>query len=578
MSAATKLFHSDVSVREGIVLALKDAGIDTVFGLPGGHTSMIFDALHDHRDEIRTVLVREESLAGVMAQVHGRLTGRPGVAIGQAAFLLGASVGALEAHLSSYPLVLLTDISVDGKFAHHGAYQSGSGEYGSWDARAAYAGFTTRTMVARGSAQTIQAVQLALKHATAGVGGSVALLFPLESLRGRVGPESVPAVYTARSYSSPELAVPDQCSIDRVLGCIADARRPVVIAGNGVHRGQAYQQFQRFVETFALPVVTTAGGKSAIAETHPLALGVFGNFGGPAANAAVSEADLIIAVATKLAPSDTANENPALIDPGRQAIVQIDADERNIGWTYPATAALAGDAAVALDLLTASGDTSNQIRGDRQEWVDSLRLEHGFFSIPDDPAPAGLPEMPTLIGEMARALPSDAIVCADAGENRIFLTHYFQTKRAGSFIQPAGVGAMGYALPAAMAAKLARPDRLCVAVCGDGGFAMAMNGLLTAIEERIPVVVVIFNNSCLGWVYHGQRRRTIASEFADFDYAAITRAMGCASFRASTAADFSAALESAMKETERPAVVEVTVGRERTFLDVTSPLAAWGGR
>jgi acetolactate synthase-1/2/3 large subunit len=578
MSSATKLFDTDVPVREGIVMALKDAGIDTVFGLPGGHTSVIFDALHDHRDEIRTVLVREESLAGVMAQVYGRLTGRPGVAIGQAAFLLGASAGALEAHLSSYPLVLLTDISVDGKFAHHGAYQSGSGEYGSWDAQAAYAGFTTRAMVARGSSQTVQAVQLALKHATAVAGGSVALLFPLESLRGRVGPDGVPAVYTASSYSTPDRAVPGEAAIARVVGCIADAQRPVVIAGNGIHRGRAYQQLQRFAEAFALPVVTTAGGKSAIPEIHPLALGVFGNFGGPAANAAVSQADLIIAVGTKLAPSDTANGNPALIDPRRQAIIHVDAEERNIGWTYPVTAALAGDAAVILDLLAASGAASDQVRGDRHDRADSLRLEHGFFAIPDEAATAGLPEMPTLISELARALPSEAIVCADAGENRIFLTHYFQTKSAGSFIQPAGVGAMGYALPAAMAAKLVYPDRPCVAVCGDGGFAMAMNGLLSAIEERIPIVVVVFNNSCLGWVYHGQRGRTIASEFGDFDYAAITRAMGCTSFRASTTADFSAALESALKETDRPAVIEVTVGRERTFLDVTSPLAEWGSR
>jgi acetolactate synthase-1/2/3 large subunit len=574
MNSAKKLLETEVSVRQGIVLALEDAGIDTVFGIPGGHTSAIFDALYDS-STIRTVLVRQESLAGIMAQVYGRLTGRAGVAVGQAAFLLGASVGALEAHLSSSPLVLLTDISVEGRFAHHGAYQSGSGEYGSWDARAAYSSITSRTMVARGASQSVQAVQLAVKHATAGAGGSIAVLFPLEALRGRVGPDSVPAIYTAQSSVSLQGPCPATAAVARVADLLGSARRPVVIAGNGVHRSRAYAELQHLAEVLALPVVTTAGGKSAIAETHPLALGVFGNFGGKAANTAVAEADVLLVVGSKLAPSDTANENPALIDPMRQAIVQVDVDERNVGWTYPAAHALLGDAGATLTLLTAaaSGITASA-RAERAERVEALRRQHGYFRLPGDAGAGDPPEMPALIGKLAEALPSSAIVCADAGENRIFLTHYFQTKRAGSFIQPSGVGAMGYALPAAMAAKLACPDRPAVAVCGDGGFAMSMNGLLTAVEEHIPVIVVVLNNSCLGWVYHGQRGRSIASEFGDFNYAAIAREMGCASFQVSTADGFTEAMAGALTES-RPVVIDVTVGRKHTFLDVTSPLVGW---
>src|SRR6058998_1927595 len=142
------LLQEEVPTREAIVRVLEQAGIDMVFGLPGGYTLPLFNALYDHQRTIRTVLVREESRAGVMAEVYGRLTGRPGVAIGQGAFMLSTGLGVLEAHLSSSPLLLLTDLSDNAPFSHHGPYQSGTGEYGSWDAKQAFAAITKLTMVA----------------------------------------------------------------------------------------------------------------------------------------------------------------------------------------------------------------------------------------------------------------------------------------------------------------------------------------------------------------------------------------------------------------------------------------------
>ena len=124
-----------------------------------------------------------------------------------------------------------------------------------------------------------------------------------------------------------------------------------------------------------------------------------------------------------------------------------------------------------------------------------------------------------------RNLPEDSIVTCDAGENRILMTHFYQTKKAGGFLQAAGTGPMGFALPAALGAKLVHPDRAVVAVCGDGGFAMTMNGLMTGIEHDIPIVVVVLNNNALGWVYHGSG--PFGAEFKDFDHAGIARAMGC---------------------------------------------------
>src|SRR5919202_6031035 len=177
-----------------------------------------------------------------------------------------------------------------------------------------------------------------------------------------------------------------------------------------------------------------------------------------------------------------------------------------------------------IERLNAPGQLSVDGTASRAE---AAHRKYASFVIPESNSDE-VPILPQrLIKELHRALPDDAIVTCDAGENRLFMLHFFQTRDRMEYLQPAGVGGMGYAIPAALAARLVYPQRSAVAVCGDGGLGIAMNGLLTAIEEQIPIVVVIFDNAMLGWVRHGQGERPIASQFASFDYAAIARAMGC---------------------------------------------------
>jgi acetolactate synthase-1/2/3 large subunit len=151
------------------------------------------------------------------------------------------------------------------------------------------------------------------------------------------------------------------------------------------------------------------------------------------------------------------------------------------------------------------------------------------------------------------------------------MTHYFQTKAPGSFVQPAGVGGMGYAVPAALAAKVVFPERPAGAVCGDGGFAIGMNGLMTALEEQLPITVVVLNNQALGWVKHGQRDRPIACDFNAFDHAAMARAMGCEGIRVEEPTELGPALRRAIGS-GGPTVVDVRTSLEETFERVTSPL------
>jgi acetolactate synthase-1/2/3 large subunit len=552
---------------------LQEAGIEFVFGIAGGHTGRIVSGLRKYQNAIRMVLVREESLAGVMAEVYGRLTRRPGVLIGQGPWVLGNGlIGIIEAFLSSSPMLLLTDFSDATRFHLHAPYQQATGDYGSWDARRAFSGVTKQVMQAHEPIAAVQATQLAIKHALAGQPGPVAVLFGQDALAGLVTPDSQPSLYPTRYYLPPAPAPAADACVAAAVEALLAAERPVVIAGNGVRIAQGYDQLAALAEAAGLPVATTAAGKGCIAETHSLALGVFGTFGTEAANACIAEADLVLAVGTKLGPSDTAWENRDLLDPTRQTFIQIDVEPRNASWTFPAEHVLLGDAAHVLQQLHAVVQphaTGRRTAGERR--VARWRAQKGFFNTPGyfaDDCPI-LPQR--VIGELMRSLPDNAIVTCDAGENRIMMTHFYQTRQAGTFLQAAGSGPMGFAIPAALGAKLIHPDRPVVAVCGDGGFAMTMNGLMTGIEQDIPIITVVFNNLALGWVLHGGG--PFAAEFADFDHAAIARAMGCHGVRVTDPAALGPVLREALNA-RVPTVIDVRTSLAQSFADITSPLAA----
>jgi acetolactate synthase-1/2/3 large subunit len=175
------------------------------------------------------------------------------------------------------------------------------------------------------------------------------------------------------------------------------------------------------------------------------------------------------------------------------------------------------------------------------------------------------------IKALERVLTEEAIVTCDAGENRIFMTHYYQTKAINGFLQGNAVAGMGYAMPAALAAKLVHPERQVIAVCSDGGFGIGMNALLTAVEERIPIVTVVFNNNALGWVKHGMGERAVAADFADFDFAAISRSLGCGGIRVEDPERLDGAIAEAV-DSGVPFVVDVRTSIEETYQRVTSPL------
>lgn len=562
-----------VSVPDAVIGVLEEAGIDAVFGMPGGYTLKIFDALIDHESTVRTVLTRDETLAGVMAEVYGRLTGKPGVVIGQGAFLVAnALMGALEAHLGSSPMLLLADTTDFAPYTHHAPYQAGMALPGNWDVKSAFDAVTKWSAIVRGPSEAVQVTQQAVKEALSGDPGPVAMIYHGEALDAEVSGDSVPRVYPMRSYLPPPPPPVDPAAIEAAAAALAGAERPLILAGNGVRISRGHEELARLARALGAPVATTAAGKSVLAETDPFSIGVFGNFGLPLANAMVAEADAILAVGTRLAPTDTANENPALIDPERQLLVQLDIEPSNVSFSFPIEQPLIGDAAAGMRQLIEALGERREAALEPPARLGQAKAEHGWFDVPESSSDAA-PILPQrAIKELQQAVPDDAFLTCDAGENRLFMLHYFQTRAAGTLLQPAGSGGMGYAIPAALAAKVVHPERAAVAVCGDGGFAMAVNGLMTAVEEELPIVVVVLNNRALGWVLHGQGERPIASTFSAFDHTAIAEAMGCRGIRVEQPGELRAAFESAIAE-GRPTVVEVMTSGEETYKKVSSPLA-----
>lgn len=553
------------SGAEGVAAVIAEMPSPIVYGMPGGHMIQVFDALRD-LPSVDTVLVREESLATVMAEAHGRLTGRPAVAMGQGAWILGnAGIGIMEAHLGSSPMVLLVDATEGGSFSHHGPYQTGMAEYGGYDLAAALRAITKRTFVALDPVQAVQLTQLAVKHATAGEPGPVAVVFHSRALgRGFPKPEKAPRIRRSPGYWQPSTPPPDSAAVGRAAELFRASSRPVLVSGSGVRLAKAETALLGFAERFDVPVVTTAAGKGTMDETHALAAGVAGAFGAhDRANAVLGDADLVVAIGTKLSPMDTANETPELIDPSRQRVIHIDVEPLNIGWTVPTDVPLVADAAAALEALaTAVGSFDGQ---------GTARVAAVTERIPD-----------RVLGEafggrrvarmLSELLPSDAVVTCDAGENRLFMVHDYRVRQGGTVLQPNGGGGMGYAVPAALAAARLFPERLAVAVCGDGGFAMTLHGLMTAVETGSRMLVVVMDNQALGWVLHGQRDRPFMSTFASFDLAAIAQAMGCSAVRIDSAEEFSVAIRDAFSAPGVSVVVAKTT-RDEAYHDVASSLA-----
>ena len=550
---------------ELIVQTLEEAGIEYVIGIPGGGTGQIFNLLYGKEDRIKTILVRHEQIAAIMADAYGRATGRPAAIMGQGLFMASnATFGIMEAMLSSSPMLVITDTS-DGGVAFHAANQSGAGEYGSMDITTILKTMTKYTSLATTPKEAVMATQLAIKHATSGRPGPASVVMRSAAISGEVDVESPPFIHNAAGYlntAKPQSAPQD---IQKAVEILSQSKRPVLVAGNGVHLSKSHQQLQELAELWNMPVATSYKGKSAIAETHPLSVGMVGVYGQEAANRSVGEADTVVVVGAKLTPQDTVRERPSIFNPLNQKIIQIDIDDRNAGWTFPVDLGLIGDAGSILSqLVEASQPVASNSASDRKDWADALAQRKQDGSFYEDPAmhQDSSPVTPQrLVALLHENMSADAIFALDAGNNRTWMAHFYQARQANTFFSPGGTAGMGWGLPAAVGLKLVYKDRPVVCVTGDGGYMMTVNALSTAVQYDLPIICVVFNDGALGMVrQHQPEGRRIASEFVTTDNGAVARGFGAFGIQVGDSRDLPDAIRQA-QASGLPAVIDVLIDR-----------------
>lgn len=487
------------SSAEHILQALEEAGVEYVFGIPGGGTSQIFALMHGRQERIRPILVRHEQAAAIMADAYARA-------------------------------------------------------------------MTKYTTLAATPKEAVIGTQLALKHATSGRPGPACVIMRSAAAGGEVDVESPPFLHHTAGYlttAKPQSAPED---ISRAVDILAAAKKPVIVAGNGVHVSRSHDLLRLLAEALGAPVATSYKGKSAIAETHPLSVGMAGVYGQAAANAVIGDADTVLVVGAKLSPQDTVRERPSVFDPRRQRIIQINIDENNAGWTFPVEIGLVGDAAKVLaQLLEETRARGLAPTTERRAWTGSLperKRSLGFYDEPSMHLDSSPVTPQRLVALLRQTMPQDTVYALDAGNNRTWMAHFFQAVQPHTFFCPGGTAGMGWGLPAAVALKLAYPDRPVVCVTGDGGYMMTVNALSTAMQYSLPMICVVFNDNALGMVnQHQPPGKKIASEFVETDNAAVARGFGCFGVQVRDSRDLPTALRDAMAS-GLPSVIDVLIDRE----------------
>jgi acetolactate synthase I/II/III large subunit len=543
-----------------IARVIADAGYDMMFGLPGGMAGLISDEIHI-QGRVPFVLVRHEQNATIMADVYGRLTGRPGIALAQGVFMASnGGIGIMEARMSSSPMLVLTDSTDGGSFAQYPIMQNGTGNFGTINLPQIFDGMAKYVSFAATPKEAVQATQFGLRHAAIGRPGPSVVLARAAALKGTVDTESAPLMRPTAGYLDIPASWPDPEAITRAASAIAAARHPVIVAGVGVHLSRAHDELQRLAHRLGAPVATSPKGRSAMSDDDALSLGLMGGMGRVDTVRAFADADAVIVVGSRLSVLTTDRHNKDLIDPDRQVLVQIDIEPTRTGWAFPVHHALVGDAAVTLRQLLSA--LEGELAGERREpwFVASPRTEPAPFD-----ADAVNPTPRRIIEVLNATLPADTVVVVDAGKNKHYMVHDYRARTAGGMIVPGGIAPMGWTAPATVAAKLLMPSRPCFGVAGDGGFAMTTHALATAVQQGVAPIFLVMNDSAMMWHAAPDVDYPYAAEFSSVDFVSIARGYGADGLRVEDAAGVAKAVGLAL-QSKKPFVIDVVTDRETTAI------------
>lgn len=551
------------TTKNALVKTLIDCGAKHAFTLPGLGITWMLDEFYEKRDELNVVLTRSEQIAATMAQVYGRLTGKPGVYMGQGPFAsTTGAFGILEAYFAGSPMVVLTDTSCYDGFGMYGVYQTMTGDYGAANIRQSLGTMTKYTAYATEPHEAIYGLQLAYKHAQLPRMGPAALILKSPIIKREMPEQTRVKLYPTEGYMQHTPSQISQEAMVKLAGLIAKAKNPVIIAGQGAQTDEGRGLLAEVAARGGIAVATSYNGKGVIDETLPVAVGMLGTWGSKSANRMVAKADLVIALGASLGPDYLRFRDESTIDPNRQTIVQIDIDPRNAGWVYPVDMAIEGDVAQALRALKTM-DLGEP--GERLTAIAQNNREHAFGVLPPTVAAAGTLHNADIVRVLDRVLTPNDMLSLDAGNNRIWVTSMLRLRTPGQLVVPGGIGGMGWALPAAAATKLVYPQRNSICLIGDGGAAMTLSTLATCVQQNLPITVIVCNNRGLGMVRDNMKQRRIAVDFSDIDFAMVAQGMGCNGVRVDRADALADAIGQA-RHSNRPTVIDVSVDPEASHV------------
>jgi acetolactate synthase-1/2/3 large subunit len=544
---------------QALIKSLEMAEVEVMFGLPGGAILPVYDPLID--SSIRHILVRHEQGAGHMASGYAHATGRPGVAMVTSGPGATNIVTALcDAYMDSIPMVV-----VSGQVPYA---VIGTDAFQECDTVGITMPVTKHNWLITDAQDIPQIVREAFHVATTGRPGPVLVDVPKDIANQTMDwywPEKV----DLPGYKPTVKGHPKQ--IKEAARLINDSKRPVIYAGGGILKARAAEALRELAELTGVHVVTTLMARGCFPDDHPLCLGMPGMHGNYTAVTAMQRADLLIALGSRF--DDRVTGKVSAFAPDAK-IIHVDIDPAEQGKVRRPDVPIVGDCRVVIEELIKAvrAEQGKHDKADQTEWhaqLNSWRHEHPLSYVQEEDGPL----KPQFCIEALRDnTPDDTIVVSGVGQHQMWASQLWHFNHPYTWINSGGLGTMGYAVPAAIGAKVGQPDRMVWAIDGDGCFQMTAQELVTATAERIPVKIAILNNAYLGMVrqwqelFYGERYSEVYLSPDLPDYVKWAEAMGCVGLRAETPEDVVPTIEKANEVDDRPVVIDFrTDYREKVY-------------
>ena len=545
---------------EIVIECLKEQGVDTVFGYPGGAILNVYDELYKHRDEIRHILTSHEQGASHAADGYARATGKVGVCLATSG--PGATnlvTGIATAYMDSIPIVAIT--------CNVGVSLLGKDSFQEIDIAGITMPITKYSFIVKDVTKLADTIRKAFRIAKTGRPGPVLVDIP-KDITAKVT-EYIPEELgkCTKEDSSRKTPRMDEQRFDRVISMLEEAEKPFVFVGGGAVLSGASQELKEFVDKLDAPVTDSLMGKGAFPGTDPRYTGMLGMHGTKASNFGVSECDLLVVMGARFSDRVTGNTEKFAKN---AKIIQLDIDPVEINKNVLITEEIIGDLKDVLKTLNKRLKQQNHA-----EWLEKIQGYKEKYPLKYHP---NVLSGPFLVEEIYRQTNGEALIVTEVGQHQMWAAQYYKYTKPRTLLTSGGLGTMGYGLGAALGAKTGCPDKIVVNIAGDGCFRMNMNEIATAVRHNIPIIQVVVNNHVLGMVRQWQDlfydERYSATVLRDaVDFVKLAEAMGAEGMRAVSQEEFKEAFSKALT-LNRPVVIDCQIDSDDKVWPMVSPGAA----